>query len=362
MDGASQHVSDAERLLELQRAAHLREGPPSARVRIERLERLNEMVRKRADAFAEAISADFGNRSRFETTLLETSVLLSSIRHARKNVRWWMEPSFQEVDIAFWPGTAWIRREPLGVIGIVSPWNYPLQLALSPLVDVIAAGSVVEVELHRSDDGSVWQPVEGSRLTLEAGTGTHHKGLGVGSTVSGATRGSGHVGYRHYRLTVTGGATVAAVRFSLHGSGTYRNPARIVHLYDYLLAGAARARARTTGPRLTAGHASASDGLIGPFRLAATDQVALRTTDAVLVDNVSGAELVGPVQPGAGFYLRAEQGVTSATVTMTVPGNPDGYGGRVLTGVARDESSSRYTPLALAIPADLVVDFEIDWS
>ena len=49
-------------------------------------------------------------------------------------------------------------------------------------------------------------------------------------------------------------------------------------------------------------------------------------------------------------------------VTMTVPGNPDGYGGRVLTGVARDESSSRYTPLALAIPADLVVDFEIDWS
>ena len=105
MDGASQHVSDAERLLELQRAAHLREGPPSARVRIERLERLNEMVRKRADAFAEAISADFGNRSRFETALLETSVLLSSIRHARKNVRWWMEPSFQEVDIAFWPGT-----------------------------------------------------------------------------------------------------------------------------------------------------------------------------------------------------------------------------------------------------------------
>lgn len=229
-------------------------------------------------------------------------------------------------------------------------------------VDLIAAGSVVEVELHRSDDGSVWQPVDGSRLTLAAGTGTHHKGLGVGSTVSGATRGSGHVGYRHYRLTVTGGATVAAVRFSLHGSGTYRNPARIVHLYDYLLAGAARARARTTGPRLTAGHASASDGLIGPFRLAATDQVALRTTDAVLVDNASRAELVGPVQPGAGFYLRVEHGVTSATVTMTVPGNPDGYGGRVLTGVARDESSSRYTPLALAIPADLVVDFEIDWS
>lgn len=141
MDGHTQHVSDAERLLELQRAAHRRDSWPSAKVRIDRIERLDTMVRERAEAFAEAIATDFGNRSRFETALMETAVLLSSIRHARKNVRWWMEPSYQEVDIAFWPGSAWIRREPLGVIGIISPWNYPLQLALSPLVDVIAAGN-----------------------------------------------------------------------------------------------------------------------------------------------------------------------------------------------------------------------------
>ncbi len=141
MDGHTQHVSDAERLLELQRAAHRRDSSPNAKVRIDRIERLNTMVRERAEAFAEAIAADFGNRSRFETALMETAVLLSSIRHARKNVRWWMEPSYQEVDIAFWPGSAWIRRDPLGVVGIVSPWNYPLQLALSPLVDVIAAGN-----------------------------------------------------------------------------------------------------------------------------------------------------------------------------------------------------------------------------
>lgn len=141
MDGHTQHVSDAERLLELQRAAHRRDSWPSAKVRIDRIERLDTMVRERAEAFAEAVAADFGNRSRFETALMETAVLLSSIRHARKNVRWWMEPSYQEVDIAFWPGSAWIRREPLGVVGIISPWNYPLQLALSPLVDVIAAGN-----------------------------------------------------------------------------------------------------------------------------------------------------------------------------------------------------------------------------
>ena len=141
MDGHTPKTSDAERLLELQRAAHRRDGPPNARIRIDRLDRLDNVVRKRSEAFADAISADFGNRSRFETALLETMVLLSAVRHARKNVRWWMEPAYQEIDVTFWPGSAWIRREPMGVIGIVSPWNYPLQLALSPLVDVIAGGN-----------------------------------------------------------------------------------------------------------------------------------------------------------------------------------------------------------------------------
>jgi coniferyl-aldehyde dehydrogenase len=141
MDGHTPKTSEAERLLDLQRAAHRRDGPPNARIRIDRLDRLDDMVRKRSESFADAISADFGNRSRFETALLETMVTLSAIRYARKNVRWWMEPAYQEVDITFWPGSAWIRREPMGVIGIVSPWNYPLQLALSPLVDVIAGGN-----------------------------------------------------------------------------------------------------------------------------------------------------------------------------------------------------------------------------
>lgn len=146
MNDASQRMLDAERLLQLQRAAQRREGPPAARTRIERLERLDQMLRKRKDAFAEAISADFGARSHFETALLETAVLLSSIRHARKNVRWWMEPRFQETDVAFWPGAAWVRREPVGVVGIISPWNYPLQLAVSPMIDAIAGGNRVIVK------------------------------------------------------------------------------------------------------------------------------------------------------------------------------------------------------------------------
>ena len=134
-------MSETARLLQEQRAAQHREGPPSSRLRIERLYELEDMVRKRADAFADAISADFGNRSRFETSLLEVAVLISGIRHARKNVKWWMEPSHREVDLNFWPGAAWVRSEPLGVVGIVSPWNYPLQLALAPLCEALAGGN-----------------------------------------------------------------------------------------------------------------------------------------------------------------------------------------------------------------------------
>jgi coniferyl-aldehyde dehydrogenase len=143
MDGHRRNSTDAARLLELQRAAQRKEGLPSARTRIDRLYQLEGMVRKHADSIADAISADFGNRSRFETDLLETMVLVSAIRHARKNLKWWMQPSYREVGINFWPGAAWVRPEPLGVVGIVSPWNYPLQLALAPLVDAIAGGNRV---------------------------------------------------------------------------------------------------------------------------------------------------------------------------------------------------------------------------
>ena len=143
MDGHTPTLNAAARLLDLQRAAQRKEGSPSSRVRIDRLYQLEEMVRSRADSIAHAISADFGNRSRFETDLLEIMVIVSAIRHARKNVKWWMQPSYREVGFNFWPGSAWVRPEPLGVVGIISPWNYPLQLALSPLVDAVAGGNRV---------------------------------------------------------------------------------------------------------------------------------------------------------------------------------------------------------------------------
>jgi coniferyl-aldehyde dehydrogenase len=132
---------EARRLFELQHKAS-RQGPPaSLKLRRDRLERLRAVVAGNEAAFAKAISDDFGIRSRTETELLEIVPTVSAIRHARRHVARWMRPERRRVDPLFQPASAWVRHEPLGVIGIISPWNYPLQLALSPLVDAIAAGN-----------------------------------------------------------------------------------------------------------------------------------------------------------------------------------------------------------------------------
>ncbi len=133
--------SQARRVFELQHRASRREPVASLEVRRDRLERLRSLVAGNEAALAESISKDFGVRSRTETELLEIVPTLNAIRHARKNVARWMRPERRRVDPLFQPASARVRHEPLGVIGIISPWNYPLQLALSPLVDALAAGN-----------------------------------------------------------------------------------------------------------------------------------------------------------------------------------------------------------------------------
>ena len=136
-------VTEAERLLHLQRAAQRRDGVPTKAVRRERLKRLHDLVADNLDEIADAISADFGNRSDVETRLLEAAGLFSAIRHARDEVGVWMLPKSRPVSVNFWPGKAKVRYEPLGVVGVVAPWNYPLLLSLSPMVSAFAAGNRV---------------------------------------------------------------------------------------------------------------------------------------------------------------------------------------------------------------------------
>jgi acyl-CoA reductase-like NAD-dependent aldehyde dehydrogenase len=123
------------------KAAQRKDGTPPAEARLAALDRLEQALLSRKDAVAAAISRDFGNRSKHETVAAEIFVVVSEIRHARAHLRDWMRPQAREVGLAFVPATAEVVFQPLGVVGIISPWNYPVQLALAPLVGVLAAGN-----------------------------------------------------------------------------------------------------------------------------------------------------------------------------------------------------------------------------
>lgn len=126
-----------ERLHEASR----RQPAPDAATRRQRLGRLADLISDHTDAILQAISDDFGGRSPDETRMLEILPAMRGIRHAQKHLGRWMKDRRRPVDLVFQPARAWVRREPLGVIGIISPWNYPLLLALSPLTDALAAGN-----------------------------------------------------------------------------------------------------------------------------------------------------------------------------------------------------------------------------
>lgn len=115
--------------------------------RLRRLSALEAMLRDNTAAFAAAISADFGNRSAHETELLEIFPSLEGLSHARRHLRRWMRPQGRSVSLWFQPGRAEVRSQPLGVVGVIVPWNYPLYLAIGPLTAAFAAGNRVLVKM-----------------------------------------------------------------------------------------------------------------------------------------------------------------------------------------------------------------------
>ena len=140
------HALDLQTLFSAQQRAFAAQSFPGAAVRLERLQRLKRLVQDNEDALADAISADFGNRSRHETVVAEVFFVLAAIAHARSHLRRWMKKRRVATSFHSLPGSSWILPQPLGVVGIVSPWNYPLQLALAPAVAALAAGNRVMIK------------------------------------------------------------------------------------------------------------------------------------------------------------------------------------------------------------------------
>jgi coniferyl-aldehyde dehydrogenase len=130
-------------VFDAQRAAFLRAGAPSLQERRTDLTRLADAIGSNAGRLAEAISADFGNRSRHETELGEIVPAQSAIRHTLRHLARWMQPKRVSVGLELMPATARILYQPVGVVGIISPWNYPFNLAIVPLVAALAAGNRV---------------------------------------------------------------------------------------------------------------------------------------------------------------------------------------------------------------------------
>ncbi|MEO6264958.1 MAG: coniferyl aldehyde dehydrogenase [Luteimonas sp.] len=105
------------------------------------LQRLRDLFAQRIESMDAAIRADFGHRSRHENLISEAMIVLQEIDHALKHLRRWAQPRRAAVGWRFWPARAEVRPLPVGVVGIIAPWNYPVNLALVPLVSAIAAGN-----------------------------------------------------------------------------------------------------------------------------------------------------------------------------------------------------------------------------
>ncbi|APO56766.1 coniferyl aldehyde dehydrogenase [Bradyrhizobium diazoefficiens] len=114
--------------------------------RLDRLARLRAVVADNEERFRQAISADFGHRSAVETTIAETMMVYSEIRHATKHLKSWMAPQRIATALQFLPARNRLIPQPLGVVGIIAPWNYPLQLTLAPAIGAIAAGNLVIIK------------------------------------------------------------------------------------------------------------------------------------------------------------------------------------------------------------------------
>ncbi|MGG2022798.1 coniferyl aldehyde dehydrogenase [Pseudomonas sp. S8] len=145
-----QPLEELDRLFAAQRAAYTANPMPPAAQRQQWLKALREMLSNERQALIDAISADFSHRSADETLLAELMPSLHGIHYASRHLKGWMKSSRRKVGIAFQPASAKVVYQPLGVVGIIVPWNYPLYLAIGPLVGALAAGNRVMLKLSES--------------------------------------------------------------------------------------------------------------------------------------------------------------------------------------------------------------------
>ncbi|WP_342250495.1 coniferyl aldehyde dehydrogenase [Sphingomonas sp. OTU376] len=130
-------------LLDAQRAAFMAELPVSLDSRRDRLKRAIAMVSDNADKLCDALSEDFGHRSREQSMITDIAASVGPLKHALKHLARWAKPQRKPVlfPLGLLGGRGHIEYQPKGVVGIIAPWNFPVQLVVSPLAGVFAAGN-----------------------------------------------------------------------------------------------------------------------------------------------------------------------------------------------------------------------------
>src|SRR6185312_15296911 len=131
-------------LLERQKAAQLRDGAPSAEVRMERLDRCIGLLVENRKAIEAALNADFGARSPEATAFTDVAASIGPLQHAKANLKKWMRPERRKTTpalLGFIGAKAEVRFQPKGVVGVISPWNFPVNLTFAPLAGILAAGN-----------------------------------------------------------------------------------------------------------------------------------------------------------------------------------------------------------------------------
>ncbi|MBL8347851.1 MAG: coniferyl aldehyde dehydrogenase [Rubrivivax sp.] len=142
---------DLHSCLERQREAYLADPVPSLAERQARLRQLDRFVRDHQDAICDAINADYGHRSRHETLMAEVVPVLDGIKDAARHLRRWMKPQRRAIDrLVFGLASNRVIPQPVGVVGVIVPWNFPLNLSFVPLTAILAAGNRAMVKMSEN--------------------------------------------------------------------------------------------------------------------------------------------------------------------------------------------------------------------
>ena len=142
-------IDQMRRVLDAQRAAFLGDPCPPLAERKDKLRALKAALRSYQDEIVTAVDADFGGRSADETRLIEVIGPILQIDHALASLRRWMKPSRRHTEPVFLTNSARVEYQPKGVVGIISPWNFPLYLALGPLIAALAAGNRAMIRMSQ---------------------------------------------------------------------------------------------------------------------------------------------------------------------------------------------------------------------